>query len=1240
MIGARGSAWKTSSRHSEHHFRTLERVQVFTWRRNIHTFGVDECRIRSMRLRLRLDRLEQLLEGSRVSQNHWAMRLGLSRGHWSDLLKGNHPYPSAKTRQRMIEVFGVGERDLFEPDHGDGAAFDFRVAIAARFELTSEIGQGGMGTVYLANDLTLRRVVALKMVAAEAAAGIGVDALLQEVATVSRLQHPNILPLFDAGERAGSPFYVMPWIRAGSLGALLREKKRLGVTEAISLIKGIAAGLSHAHEHRVLHCDIKPENILVENGHPYVMDFGIARKLHSEAREWSSLRKELDFSAGTPAYVSPEQASGESELDARSDIYSLACVAYEMLTGRAPFRGENTQQIVSIRFREPPVPVQHHAPDVPLAVSRVIEEAMSINPAHRPESAVEFARALEQAAAGTAPWRSALSVGSTRVLRRAREMALGAPPSRENPTRMREWVHTLRQDLAYSVRQRRRSPGLTTMAIATLALGIGLTTAVFAVMNSVVFRPLPFNDPGQLVELKSVDSTGGAFARVSSANWNDWDRLNQTLAASAIHQPGRASLTVGSESMRANLQAVSKDFFSVLQARFVSGRGFSDADLAQPGVVVSEGFWRSKLGGADIRDKTIAVNGEPRTIIGVVRGNQVYPESTEVWLLIQPRTFGGRERNNINYEAIARLAPGVTVERAAADLSTIARRINETDPGSLYSHGVGVTPLDEHLVGGSTDLLNLLFGSVGLVLLIACANLASANLAQDAVRSREMAIRSALGGARQRLVRQVLVDNALVALVGGSLGVLLAWSLVNSASVLSATKLPRTGEIAVDARVVAFAFVVATMAGILTGLLPALRATRTSPARALEGGSRNWAVGGRGLPGRAFVAAEVAMALMLVTVAGSLVQSLRAVLSRPLGFETRGVVVAEITLSGPRYRNDSAAVVSYWERLRQSMTDVPGIQGAGLVNWVPLVRGGSGMIDVEGKDIAGAGAGYRMISEGYFDALGIRLLEGRSFDVTDRSDGPRVAVINKRLADRYWPGESPLGRRLRATSMEPMQDAPAPWLTIVGVVSDARPFGYEAEETAEMYVLYRQLPSWRFGTMNLLVRTAGPEESAMHAVRERISRIDPAIPADLAFMRTHANQVTAWRRFMMSALSVFGGLSLLLAAMGVYGVLSFAAAQRTREIAIRAALGADRGRLVRLVLDSGARVLVIGLAIGLVGTWYLMQLVRGFLFQVEPRDPLVFGVSIVTIVLVGAIAAFIPARRASRVDPMHALRSD
>jgi putative ABC transport system permease protein len=1197
-----------------------------------------------MRLRLKLDRLNQIITASRVSQNHWAMRLGLSRGHWSDILGGRHPFPSAKTRQRLVEVLGVDERELFEPVSSPrDAEFDFRLAIAARFELTSELGQGGMGTVYLANDLALGRVVALKMVAVEAVAGVGASQLLQEIALVSRLQHPNILPLFDAGERAGSPFYVMPWVRSGSLGGVLRKRTRLPLGEALSLLDGIAAGLGHAHEHHVLHCDIKPENILVEGSHAWMMDFGIARKLHTEAFEWMSLRKELDFSAGTPAYVSPEQASGEPNLDQRSDVYSLACVAYEMITGRKPFAGETTQQIVTRRFHESPPPLQRYAPDVPAAVAATIERAMAIEPGLRPASANAFAAEMRAASGAATPLRTAISVGGSRALRRLRTATLGEVPSKTRRNPVREWVTTLRQDLVYAVRQRRRSAGLALMAIVTLALSIGLTTAVFAVVDGVLLRPLPFPDAGQLVALRSMDSTGSAFSRASSANWSDWKKENRSLEASALLQEGRVSVAWdrgGSDAVRASGQSVTADFFQVLRARFVEGRGFQQTDVESraPFAIVSEAFWAARLGRTRVDSLTIRINGFNYTVVGVVAGRHTWPQGSEVFLLERPRTFGGAERNNVNYRAIARLKPAVSIEEAGQDLSAIARRIHAEEPVALYSYGVGVRSLIEDEVGDNTGMLTLLLAAVGLVLLIACANLASANLAQSAARSREMAVRTALGAGRGRLVRQALVDHLMIALVGGALGVGLAYALITSSVVVGAAELPRADAIGIDGRVLAVALLLSAFAGVATGLVPALRASQVAPVQAMEGGSRGHVVGGRGLPGRVFVAAEIAMALMLIVGAGLLVQSMRAVLARQLGFDTDQVVVAEISLGGPRYSRDSVAMLSYWERLRQSLGEIPGNEGAALANWVPLVRGGNGFIEIAGKDLPGAGAGYRAVSEGYFETLGIRLLQGRSFAGSDRADGARITVISRKMAERYWPGESPLGQQVRATSMEAFGQG-APWLTIVGVVSDARPGGQEREETAEMYVLYRQLPPWRISHMSALVKASGSESSIMNAVRERVRSVDPMVPADVTFLRTHANRVTASRRFTMATLSIFGVLSLLLAAIGVYGVLSFASAQRTGEMAVRAALGADRGRLWRLMLGSGVRIVGAGLVVGLAGALSLSGLAQSLLFDVGPRDPVVFLGATLTIAIVGLLAAAVPALRASRVEPMDALRA-
>lgn len=1202
-----------------------------------------------MRHRLKLDRLARILAASRVSQNHWAIRLGLSRGHWSDIVNGRHPFPSAKTRQRMVEVFGVPESELFEPvSEGRTDELDFRIAIAPRYELTTEVGQGGMGTVFLANDRSLGRVVALKVVSAEAASGVGGDQLLQEISLVARLQHPNILPLFDAGERAGSPYYVMPWIRGGSLGALLRARGRLTLDETVSLVEGIAAGLDHAHEHRVVHCDVKPENILVQNGHPYVMDFGIARKLHSEANEWISVRKELDLSAGTPAYVSPEQASGDAELDARSDVYSLGCVVYEMLAGRAPFSGSTTQEIVSRRFSELPPPLRRYAPDVPEAVAEWIARAMSLEPSERPASAGQFAHALRQAAVAAVPAssvRAAFAGGTARVRRWLQPSSRPSGQSGSSRTIMsrRDHFASFRQDLRHTLRQRRRAPGLTLVAILTLALGIGITTAVFALVNGVLLRSLPFPDPERLVVLQSVDSGGRSISRVSSTNWADWRDGNRTLAGTALYSVDRSSVVAGGEAFRLSSAWVSPELFEVLGARFLFGRSFDPDEVRrnQGGVIVSEGFWRRHLGASRDTGLAIQVDGYPMDVIGVLREGQAFPEGSEIWTAYRHQP---QSRNNINFFAVGRLAPGATIERAREDLSAVARRILEGEPATLYSYGVNVIPLHEWLVGDSTLLLVVLLGSAVLVLLIACVNLASTNLARASHQVREMAVRAALGATGTRLVRQVLVEHVLVALVGGAIGVGLAWGLIRGIAVMAASHLPRIEDVGLDWRVLLVTFAVSAVAGVLTGILPALQAAHAAPNSAIGGGTRGAVAGGRGIAGRTLVGAQIAMALMLVAGAGLLVQSLRAVLARPLGFETDRVVTARVFLGGPRYSRDPGAVLAYWRNLLDTLRQIPGTAGVGLTNWVPLVQGGTGFIEIAGRDIPGASAGYRIISEGYFDALGMSLIAGRSFDERDGQDGPRVVVVNRLMAERYWPGESPLGRQVRAASMEfGVGRTAAPWLTVIGVVNDVRHYGYESDPAPEMFVLYRQLvPAMPFRVTDLtaIVRVHGRADRVIGTVRERLASVDPAIPADLGFLRNEALRVTASRRFVMSVMTAFGGLSLLLAGIGVYGVLSFAVVRRTRELAVRAALGADRANLMSLIVRNGAVVVAAGTVAGFIGTFYLARLLSSLLFEVSPRDPAVLGAATLAIAAVGLVATIIPARRATRADPMVALREE
>src|SRR5262245_38434667 len=450
-----------------------------------------------MRVRLNQQRLLAYLAQSRLSQNHWALKLGLSRGHWSEIVNGKHLYPWAKTRDRMIEVLGLQFDELFtlETEAPSWADVDFRRAISDRYIIDSELGQGGMGAVYLARDARHGRTVALKVISPEAVSGIGVTQFLREIATVAHLQHPHILPLFDSGEVAGHPFYVMPYIRGGSLRARLKSAIRLPVDEAVALTRGIAAALQHAHEARVLHCDVKPENILLDGAHPYVMDFGVARKLHTEFLPWAS-RKELDLSAGTPAYVSPEQASGERELDTRTDVYSLACVVYEMLTGRAPFEGTTTQAVVARRFVAPPPPLRDFAPDVPPQLERAVEQGMEFHPRRRTATAAHFSASVVEAGRSASSVIGRMSVAITRRTRRLRRFVPSGIPI--GGIRMENLV----QDFRHALRGLRKSPGFSTVVALTLALAIGANTAIFSVVRGVLLKPLPHRDGDRLVYLR------------------------------------------------------------------------------------------------------------------------------------------------------------------------------------------------------------------------------------------------------------------------------------------------------------------------------------------------------------------------------------------------------------------------------------------------------------------------------------------------------------------------------------------------------------------------------------------------------------------------------------------------------------------------------------------------------------------------------------------------------------------
>ncbi|MGH7554660.1 MAG: ABC transporter permease, partial [Longimicrobiales bacterium] len=712
----------------------------------------------------------------------------------------------------------------------------------------------------------------------------------------------------------------------------------------------------------------------------------------------------------------------------------------------------------------------------------------------RPQSSEDIARAVDDEIRAHLEMRTEalIRAGETRdrarveALRRfgdveeGRHRLIRAMKERSRKKRRTEELTGLRRDVVYAIRHLRRAPAYTSFALATFALGIGLTAATFTLVDGVLIRPLPFADPDRLVQLQSVDSAAQPIAWVSRSNWVDWREQNRTLESTALHRRFRLPVLVNGEALMVSGEVVVGQFFEVLGSRMVMGRAFTEADAQsqQPVVVVSEGFWRGPLGGDPPLGRSLTISGVNRAVIGVVAAGEAYPGGADLWIPMRHYPQSGIVRNSINWLAIGRLARGMTQEQAESDLDAIAVVIHQQDPVALYSYGVAVRPLKELVVGDTGRYLGLFMGAVTFVLLIACANLASINLARGSMRARELAVRVALGAGRTRLVRQLLVEQMLLAFAGGVAGITLASLglravLTRSGALSDAAgdALPRLHEIGIDARVVGFTIAVSAIAALLSGVFPALRVTRSSLSVQLVAGGRGRVRGGRNLPGAFLVGVEAALALVLLTGGGLLIRSYRIVLARDVGFQTRDVVAAEISLPPARFAENLPGLVLYWETLVQSLRSVPGTAAVGVANWVPLSIEGSSFIEIEGRGETRDGAAYRAVSDDYLRALEVPLLVGRTFDGSDRYGSPRVVIINQRMAETFWPGESPLGKRVRAPSME--IDAGAPWLTVIGVAGDIRHWGLEDEINPEMYVLYRQIPE-RASTMTVVVRTSLP----------------------------------------------------------------------------------------------------------------------------------------------------------------------
>ena len=800
------------------------------------------------------------------------------------------------------------------------------------------------------------------------------------------------------------------------------------------------------------------------------------------------------------------------------------------------------------------------------------------------------------------------------------------------------WAHDVARDVRFAVRGYRRSVGYTVTALVTLALGIGITTATFSIIDAVLLRPLPYGDPDRIVTLSSQDSLGNVIRSVSAPNFYDWRDQSRSFAAMALYATRRRAVVADGDATYVEGATVSGDFFRVMGVGAMIGRTLepSDADQNERSVVVSQGFWTRALGSAaTLPGSPIEIDGERYRIVGVLPPRREYPAGIDLFI---PYAFGSpwrtASRNNINFNAVARLAENVSLDQARAEMRAIATVLHRAHPEDLYGYGVPVASLHERVVGSATGYLELLAGAVGLVLLVVCANLANANLARGATRAREMALRTTLGAGRTRLIRQLVAESIVLSVAGGVAGIVLAWTLVRIVASTTAVELPRVHEMGLDGPGVAFALALSIGVGLVVGSFPALQIGRTSLYATLAAGGRTTANSSRAAARDVLIGVELALAIMLLVGAGLLIRSFGVVLSRQLGFVADGAVSAELSLPSVRY--DDRRAVAFYAQLLPSLRALPGVAAVGMTNALPLGSSATGFIEIEGNGDTGAGAGYRVISDDYFTVMGIPVERGRVFGAADDAGTPRVTIVNRSMADRYWPGQDPIGKRFKAKSME-WKDPP--WLTVIGVVGDVRHWGLEREPVVEHYVLYRQRPEFA-RDMAVIVRGATPPPQIMRLVRDRVRSIDPTIPAAMRTLSARVDESLAERRFIMTILAAFGALALVLAAVGVYGVLSFTVAQRTREIAVRLALGAERRRVLVMIVGHVLRVSLVAAVIGLLAARALSRTMTGLLFDVSPADPRTYAV--VTIVLVGVAlcAAYVPARRAAGVDPMLALRSD
>jgi len=803
-------------------------------------------------------------------------------------------------------------------------------------------------------------------------------------------------------------------------------------------------------------------------------------------------------------------------------------------------------------------------------------------------------------------------------------------------------MEALIQDIGYSLRRLRKGPGFALVAVATLALGIGANAAIFSAVNAVLLRPLPYPEPGRLMVVNHVWK--GQPTVVSPQNFLDFQKEAKSFEALAVYDRGGATLTGRGEPVQVPTGETSVAFFDVLRVSPALGRFFRPGEN-DPGqhrvVVLSQGLWRERLGGdPGAVGQDLVLDGVPHRIIGVAPSGFDFPRGRSLWLPLEyHERFRTQSRGAWFLSAIGRLRAGISPESARAEAATIGARLAKAYPDANEGVGLTVRPLHEAMVGKVRTPLFVLLGAVGLVLLIVCANVANLLLSRAVAREGELAVRSAMGAGRARLVRQLLTEACVLGALGAAAGLIVAAWGGELILALQPRDVPRLDEIRLDRVVVAFTVACAFLTTLVFGTLPALLATRRSSAVALREGGRGLLSGRGGRVRRGLAVAEMALAVALLAGAGLLLRSFSQLRQVDPGFQSESALVFRLSLPASRYP-DGPARTQFQGRAFEALDALPGVESAAATIGIPL-RGFSFNFSflVDGRPEPPAGQWpsleTRVVTASYFRTLGIPVIHGRGFAETDDAAAPRVVVLSREAARRHFSGEDPIGQRIRL-GWGPSTDAVGG--TVVGVVGDVKEGGLDDEPLAEIYLPYAQKP---VEGLDVVLRTSVPPLSLAAAVRGAVRHLDPDLPvARLETLSQIVAASIAEPRFYTTLLTAFAGTALFLAALGLFGVISVGVSQRTREIGVRMALGARAGDVLRLVLREAATLAMVGIAVGLGAALVLSRTLGTLLFNLSPTDPVAFAAAPLVLLLTAVVAAMLPARRAAHIDPIEALRSE